>query len=231
MFEWKVEEMELRRQPKTIVVVPKKGQFKLYNCESKVSREDKIAFVDSFQDGKLSYLLDLADKFNEDKKDLPKANNYGNVKSVSLIAWLRRNDTKYGHAIIDRTYHYGHIRFMKTSRYIDNINRAGSYDYYNDFVDECFHRQLEECEKLENQYFLEHDTYSILKRKFIDSKYPTTFGVNIATMSTGEILIVSDDEERKERPITIKELEELLEKYAQLDALVEEITKQTHIVY
>ena len=62
MFEWKVEDMALLNQKGGVFI----GKEKIYDCESKVSREDKIAFVDSFQDGKLSYLLSLIDKFKED---------------------------------------------------------------------------------------------------------------------------------------------------------------------
>ena len=53
MFEWKVEDMALMNQKSGLFL----GKEKIYNCESKVSREDKIAFVDSFQDGKLSYYI------------------------------------------------------------------------------------------------------------------------------------------------------------------------------
>ena len=35
----------------------------IFDCESEVSIEDKIAFVDRFQDGKLSYIIAIAEKF------------------------------------------------------------------------------------------------------------------------------------------------------------------------
>lgn len=52
MFEWKIEELKLYHQKGVI-----------YDCEHTVSREDKIAFVDGLQDGKLSYILNLFEKF------------------------------------------------------------------------------------------------------------------------------------------------------------------------
>jgi len=52
MFEWKVEDMVLMNNNHMDVGV------KIYDCEAEVSREDKIAFVDSMTDGKLSYILD-----------------------------------------------------------------------------------------------------------------------------------------------------------------------------
>ena len=93
MFEWKVEDMALMNQKSGLFL----GKEKIYNCESKVLREDKIAFVDSFQEGKLSYLLYLIDKFNEDYDSLTKTKSiFGNeeVKTVSLKAWIKRTDTK-----------------------------------------------------------------------------------------------------------------------------------------
>lgn len=76
----------------------------IYDCEDSVSREDKIAFVDSKTDGKLSYLLSLIEKFNADKDNLPKKDSmFGEpeVKTTSLKAWIKRNDTKYSQNIID----------------------------------------------------------------------------------------------------------------------------------
>ena len=81
MFEWKVEDMVLLNQKGGVFL----GKEKIYDCEHKVSREDKIAFVDSLQDGKLSYVLALVEKINEEMKSMPK-DSYGNVKTVSLKA-------------------------------------------------------------------------------------------------------------------------------------------------
>lgn len=46
-----------------------------------VSREDKIAFIDGLKDGKLSYILNLFEKFKEDEESLPK-DKWGDVKSA-----------------------------------------------------------------------------------------------------------------------------------------------------
>ena len=214
MINWKVEEMKVLN-----------GTF---GNEQDFSREEKIAFVDSFQDGKLSYLLDLIKKFETDKTNLPK-DSWGNVKTVSLKAWIKKNDTGYGKPIIDDWYHYGKYSLLASERYIQNDNK-GSWDIYNDFADECFHRQLNKCLQMEQQYFQEHDEYCILKKKLQknSNKYSTTFGVHIVFCSNGTIY-VSDD--NREREITITELKELLSKYEQLDNLVEKLTQETHIVY
>ena len=229
MFEWKVEEMALMKNHADVY----SGRYKvtLYACENFVSREDKIAFVDSKTDGKLSYLLSLIDKFNAEKESLPKKDSmFGEpeVKTTSLKAWIKRNDTKYPQNVIDDWFKYGKYNLLGCERYIQ-FNRKGEYDYYEDLVDEVFRKQLMKCEEEEQKYFHEHDEYSILKKKFGEKQhqYGTTFGADIFTGSCG---VFVGDFDRK-RDITINELKELLSKYEQLDALVEKITKETHILY
>ena len=89
MFEWKVEDMVLMNQKSGLFL----GKEKIYNCESKVSREDKIAFVDNFQDGKLSYLLYLIDKFNEDYDSLTKTKSKQGEEKNEV---LEENKKPYG---------------------------------------------------------------------------------------------------------------------------------------
>lgn len=229
MFEWKVEEMALMNNHADVY----NGRYKtnVYICENSVSMEDKIAFVDRMTDGKLSYLLSLIEKFNADKENLPKKDSmFGiqEVKTTSLKAWIKRNDTKYPQNVIDDWYNYGKYNLLGCERNIQS-NTKGTYDYYDDLVDEVFRRQLIECEREERKYFHDHDEYSILEKKFEEKQrqYGTTFGVGIVTGSCG--VCVGDFDCK--RNISIDELKELLSKYEQIDALVEKLTKETHIMY
>lgn len=226
MFVWNVEEQKLRKDQYTI------GRTQLYNCENSTSREDKIAFVDSMQDGKLSYILSLSERFEKDREKIPK-DNWGNIKMVSLKAWVKKNDTKYSQPIIDIKYNYGTLRICDMKRNINNINLKNSYDYYDDIVDEAFHRQLIKCEQEEEEYFYSHDPYSIAKstlRNYME-KYSTTFGVVIPYDSSGKMYIRDKENEDNKREITIDECNELIEKYKMLDSLVDKITKETNIKY
>lgn len=224
MFEWKVEDMALMNERSNVYL----GNEKIYSCEHEISREDKIAFVDSMNDGKLTYILKLAKKFEEEKETLKK-DQWGYVKTVSLKAWLRKNDTK---KIVDDTYSHGRISFLSCGRYIWSINMKHGYDMYEDYVNEIFHRQLKKCEREERAYFLAHDEYSILKKEFREKsrKYDTTFGVHCVDCSSGALYVVNG-KPYTEREITIDELKELLLKYEQLDKLVEKLTAETNIVY
>lgn len=226
-MEWKVEEMKLINEKS----VRFNTRERIFNCEETTSTEEKIAFIDKFQDGKLSYLLSLINKFNNDKKDLIKKDERGYVKTVSLVAWLKRNDTLN---IFKTYYNIGRMQFMGCERHIEWINSKSLYDVHEELIDELFHRQLKELEKRERQYFLDHDEYSILKTEFRNKNHNTTFGVHISDCSNGELYICNEYknfEYRKKRPITIDELKELLSKYEQLDKFVLELTSNTNIKY
>lgn len=213
MFEWKVEEMKL------MVSDSKYGyRTKIYYVEDELTREEKIQFVDSLHDGKLSYLLNIVEKYKEEKDTLSK-NKYGTINTNSLKSWIRKNDPL---GLIDKEYNHGKI--YRTQRYISNLNFKSSYEAYDDFVDQVFHEQLRYCEKLEWKYWEEHDEYSILKKEFENKKYNTTFGIPISMWSSGKICV--GDGINEERQITIEELKYLLSKYEELDKIIEEMTKE-----
>ena len=119
---------------------------------------------------------------------------------------------------------------VSVSKCIRDLNNYWEEGLFHDLVDEVFHSQLLKCEKEEEKYFLEHDEYSILKKKFRNRKHHTTFGVHIGTWSNGMVTI-NGDSDGEERDITMEELKDLLAKYDQLDALVEKLTAETDIVY
>ena len=220
MFEWKVEEMKLMNSQNKISGI--------FNCEYEVSREDKIDFVDSMQDGKLSYIIGMIRNFEEIKDTLPK-DQYGEVKTVSLKAWLRKNDTFYNRPIFNNDYNYGGFYLLGVKRYIsiNPMNTKGSYDHYEDLIDEVFHRQLIECCLLEKKYFREHDEYSILKDRFrhLSHEYKTSFGVHTGYCSNGEVYVY-DDENSEHREITIEELKRLIPLYDRLEMFIQELSEE-----
>lgn len=231
MFTWNIEEMKLRNEVAQINYTRTRNRKYIFKCENEISREDKINFVDSLTDGKLSYILNLVNKFKIDSPNI-KVDDYGYPKTVSLKAWIKRNDTKYTYKMIDDWYHYGRISFLNCERWIyDSFEtRCSAWDTHCDYVDEIFHRQLYKCLDDENRYFKEQDEYEILKYKFRNKNYNTTFGINISVWSSGKICVVDGD---NERDITIDELKWLLAQYDKLDKLVESITSEAcnHITF
>ena len=238
MFEWKVEEMALTNNKK-IIEVPRKitcngiktEKVEVYNCEEKVSREDKMAFVDSFTDGKLSYIIRLCEKYSKEKDELPKANAYGDVKTGSLIAWLKRNDTGYERNIFERNYNYGKFGLLSSQRFIQHYEKKGTWDLYEDFVDECFHRQLKACERMEQIWFEENDEYCVLRNRLRDKGADITFGVPLVFWSTGKLEICDEHNKDLTRELTIDEIKELLAKHEKVEAYIEKLSKETNIRY
>ena len=78
MFEWYVQVMKLMNEKSNIYI----NNEKIYKAENELSREEKIEFLDKMNDDKISYMLKLADKFQEDKDKLSK-DEYGFYKNAS----------------------------------------------------------------------------------------------------------------------------------------------------
>ena len=216
MFTWKLEELQLYKECEG------KPKTHIFECEAETSREDKIAFVDSLTEGQLSYVLGLIDKLKEEKDTLA-LDQWGDIKTVSLIAWIKRNDTKYGNPIVSTYCTYGMAKVLGVGRY---IQREG--ETHDDYVDKVFHAALVECVEKERDYFLAHDEYSILKEKFRNRGFDSSFGVKIFDYSDK---MVVEDEEGNGRPITLEELKDLNAKCEQVLALIEKLTQETHITY
>lgn len=225
MFEWNVEELALRatnRKDKW-----GKGHHKIFPCEETLSREDKIEFVDRMNNGALSNILALAEKWNIEKVGLPKT-QFGSVNANSVKKWIRINDTCKVLKSDDITYYLlGYTGSL-------NSNNTGHFSCWEDVVDELFHRQLSECLNAETTYFRAHDEYEILKTKLreYEHRHNTNFGVSLSFCSDGKILVYADSTNYKpDREITIEELKILIDKYERLEAYIAELTAETHITY
>lgn len=224
MFEWYVQVMKLMNEKSNIYI----NNEKIYKAENELSREEKIEFLDKMNDDKISYMLKLADKFQEDKDKLSK-DEYGFYKNASLRAWLKKNDYRN---IVDTSKPYigsitlvGYDSFGCGRRNIQNINLQARDDCRKDFVDELFHRQLKECEKQEKQYFAEYDDYKILSRKVSDYmyKYNISFGKEI--WQRGNRLFFKDIQSYCERDLTMDELKVLEAAFEKIKDTMDEITK------
>lgn len=225
MFEWKVEEMKLL-QERPIIYTGKDFPF---TCESTTTKEDKIQFIDSITDGKMTYVINLVEKFIEDEILLTH-NKYGGINTNSLIAWIRKNDTRN---MVDKHYNYGQIWILGNKRYITRLVPTEKlyYDSMDDFIDDIFHSALLSCRREEIEYYKSHDEYEVLKEKFRNRKYNTTFGVHISSWSSGKICVIDDNDDNNEREITIDELKLILEKQEELDNFIQKLSSEINIKY
>lgn len=227
MFNWRVEEMKLMEKGGVY-----QGDEKIYRPENTLTKDEKISFVDKNNDGNLSYLIDLSNKFNNDKNNLPK-DQCGNVKTVSLKAWIKRNDTK---KLLDNSFHIGKAYIYSLQVYLqDNFKpiRSTKYNTYNDLIDEVFHRCLKDCEKKEIQYFKAHDQYqiSLTKLRKNSDKYRTNFGTKLSFCSDGTVSVYRNDNLDDMREITLEEANKLNKMYERLESFIKELTEENDIEY
>lgn len=229
MFNWKVENMALRDEVlkkdlkwnnyevfKTTYSVPY-----IFDCENAVTREEKVVFVDKMTEGKLGYILNLVKKFNEEKDTMPK-DSYNEVRTLSLKAWLKRNDYRQA---VDNRFRYGQILFFDKVTYIHHLNNL---DDINKYVDCIFHKQLVACLNEEMEYFAAHDEYSVLteeikhcigKTRNYETYLETRNIIKCETSSYGTSLYISDKDGTK-RKLSLEELKEVKEDFKEIDAFM-----------
>lgn len=235
MFEWKIEENALNTERANFNTERYTNQY-IFKAERITLREDKIAFVDSLTKDTLSYIINLSNRLEAERDAMPK-DQYGRIKTVSLKAWLKCNDSRQ----IIYPYHADPVGIGKvviffdkdkvttsTSfelRYIQDIKIRGGYDTHDDFVDEAFHIVLHRLCDEERKYFNEHDETAILMKKTRDvlNEYGS-FGALISYGSSG-INVCSNEDRDKERPVTVPEMKELIAKADKVKAFVEKLSQ------
>ena len=232
MFTWKIEENKLNKERTMCKRNRYNGDY-CFDAEDVTSREEKIEFVDSLTDGALTYLINLAAKFEEDKANGKlKVGEWNYVKKNSLLAWLKRNDTR---SMIDQRFEVGKVFALSLSgkyrltfpvREIESFNQKGGYDHYADYADEAFHRVLLDLANEEQKYFEEHDEYTLLEkeaRKYIDRF--GNFGTHLSIWSSKGLVISPEGDTDTDRKLTVEELNSLIEKGKKAEALISELSK------
>lgn len=213
MFEWKVENLKLKNTVHNKNIT---GDTKYkFPQEFNTSREDKIQFVDSMTKGNLSYLLNLISLWENEKQDLC-TDWSGNVKTISLIAWCKRNDPR---RLIDTKHRYGDYEILGCIRSIENSHRCYHYDTYADLVDETFHRQLLKCLEQEKEYFLKTDPYETAKStiRTYHEKYHTTFDIPLVFCRDNIIKLQNGDNHIPDLEISPEQCIVMLELFRKLD--------------
>ena len=230
MFTWNVEEMKLTHSPKLPKLMDGMGAWRL---EREVSREDKIRFIDERTDGEITKILELSEKYAKEKEQLPH-DEKGHVKTVSLKAWLKRNDTD---RLFDADYHIG--RTNKHDRHIEDLNTTWNYNEPKDFVDFAFHKELEKCQIEENKYFNTHDEYTVLTDKLAEKLRENNLihdavimgkSIHCSYGSSGnEVTVYGKGQEK--RKANIEELETLLDYIEDIEKYIKERTQKLEISY
>lgn len=147
-------------------------------------------------DNQLRYFLNLQHKFQANAPALPHG-QLGNVKTVSLKAWLRKNDNK---RLIDIDCFYGDFLVLGKSYNIEYP--------LEDRADELFNRALKSCVKEEKRY--------LALRSKVD-EYGITLGVKLNVYSSGKMTI---GDGVNERPIKKEEVVKLLDAFEEYESFM-----------
>lgn len=156
----------------------------IYKIESELSLEEKIDFIDEVKEGLASYMLNILNLWDLKKEDMPK-DTYGNTKTVSKKAWIKKNDNL---KIIDDWYKYGNYQMFKTKYSLYEKDRYSlivpktEYGYTllysgQHVVHQWFHDLLNELEIEELKYFRTIDSKQIklTKVREFGDRYRETF--------------------------------------------------------
>lgn len=170
---YRVEDLKFFNMKKVSVYKPNpryRNGLKVFEIETEMSIEDKIAFIDEIKDGTATYLLNILKKWEAEKDALPK-DQYGNPKTVSKKAWIKRNDKR---KIIDTEYKVGtyHL-FSNYYREMSTTCPTTEYGYSLEYtgehiVHQWFHDLCYELYSEEKKYFKEHDPFQKKLKKVID---------------------------------------------------------------
>lgn len=221
MFEWKVEDLALMNQKFSIVI----GDEKIYTCENTLPVEEKLVFLDKMYKGAMSQILLLITEFKKKKGSLEK-DKFGAVTPNAMRKWVSEQDT----SVIINTNN-GNFFIGNFKGNIDTVFLRDYHKIYNNIVDEVFHRTLMYLEREEIAYFKSTDKYCISTSSLREMmrKYHTTFGIDLIDYC-GDIYIRGKDA-RSKRPLTIEEINILIDKYNQLQKYIDSITSEINITY
>jgi hypothetical protein len=139
---------------------------------------DKIAMIDEFKDGIASYVLNILEKYAMEKGSLPQ-NSYGSPKTVSLKAWLKKNDPRehFCFSTYDGVSYYMFGREFTNLELICGNSKHGNQMPYTlrGVENQWFHDFLVEMGKEEDTWFANNDPHMLKLEKV--RKLGREFGV------------------------------------------------------
>lgn len=203
------------------------------------SSQDKIAFINEKKNGYASKLLKAKQVFEVDSANGAikfRTDVHGNAvpNTNSLRAWINKvSEAKQvlnsGNLTASWTgrLNYHHMDTVTIYTDFHHIDRVSSYFVFSEIIDEMFYDLLKELRTEEVKYFKEHDKYEVNKSSVKEylNKYHVTFNYkSIITSTSGEMYVTTNTYEDR-TVITVEQLDDLLDKYHQVDALIDELSK------
>lgn len=230
MFNYKISDLKLMNADNTYLQL----------LTVSISAQDKIAFIDEKKNGYASKLLKVKQAFEADSENgliKFRTDVWENVvpNTNSLKAWINKvpeakkvlNSGNLTSSWTGRLNYNNHMDIVTIYSDFHHIDEVSTYFVFPEIVDEMFYNLLSELRTEEVKYFKEHDKYEVNKSRVREylNKYHVIFNYkSIITSASGEMYVTNGTCEDK-TPITLEQLNDLLDKYRQLDELVETLSK------
>ena len=199
---------------------PAFGKMEVFEIEKEISFEDKIKIIDIFEDSVATYLLDIITKWNKEKESLPK-DNWENPKTVSVKAWIKRNDPKKkinNDYKIGRYWLYGN-EFKSLDLECPSTEHGYSLEYTGEHVaNQWFHDLCKKFEEKESNWFKENDPKQIKinKVKALGNSYRIGFNCKL----------LNDIVYNREENVTDEQLDIFIDAYKTLEKCITEQTEK-----
>lgn len=189
----------------------------VYEIEDRLSEEEKLAFIDEMKEGLGTYVFNLLKKWEAEKDTLP--HKWGNPKTVSKKAWIKRNDP---HGVINIDYSLGTYYLFKTKfLQLSTICSSTEYGYSLEYtgksvVHQWFHDLCKELYYQEKKYFEDHDTKEVKLAQV--RKLGDRYGIVFDNQLLNDIVW------NREKNVTEAELDQFINAYEALERHIKEIT-------
>jgi len=195
--------------------------LKIYAIEKEISLEDKIKIIDIFHNNIATYMLDIIIKWENEKDSLPK-DRWDNPKTVSVKAWIKRNDplNKIDTEFKIGKYHLFERRFESLNIKCPSTEYGYSMEYTGEHVvNQWFHNLCVMLYKEELKWFEENDLMQVKinKVKELGKSYRTIFNCKL----------LNDIIYNKEENVTEEQINVFLSAY---DVIERCIVEQTEII-
>lgn len=221
---WIKEEMKLMNMRKEYADnTGRNGDIlEIFEIENELTLDEKVAFIDSMKDGVASYLIGLLTKWKEEKDSLSK-DVYGEVRTVSKKAWIRKNDSR---ELLDNYFKYGSYRLFGR-QYTDMTLETPTSMYYGSPIEhtgshvanQWFHDILNELKRREEKYFRDNDTLTI---KIKEVKEMASMSILFNSMELNDIVWNGKED------ISEENLDVYIESYEKLGVYIEELEREVH---
>ena len=203
------------------------GMYEIFEIEDELNIQEKIKFIDKFKDGLASYLINIIQKWEDEKDGLSK-DNRGHIRTVSKKAWIKRNDPR---KIIDNKYDIGKYYFMGNKYTELTLECPMSYGHRELYMgshiaNQWFHSLCLELKDKEQKYFESIDSRSIKFKKL--KEYISMYGIFESDILNDIKWNGKDDLTEKDIDMYIKHFEKIDEIYKSVSTEIkaEEINRQ-----